>query len=100
MPQLDESVSADGFTVVDERLELGKPWVTVVWDDPVNLQNYVAYVFRSYFQYSADRAWHLMMQVHTEGRAIVAHGARETMERHVIAMHGYGLQATLEPQED
>ena len=36
-----------------------------------------------------------MMQVHTEGRAVVASGNREQMEHHVQAMHGYGLQATV-----
>jgi ATP-dependent Clp protease adaptor protein ClpS len=34
--------------------------------------------------------------VHDDGRAIVATGAREAMERHVEAMHGYGLQATVD----
>lgn len=71
------------------------PWQTVVWDDPVNLMNYVSYVFRSYFGYSVERAERLMMQVHTNGSAVVASGNREAMERHVVAMHGFGLNATL-----
>lgn len=71
-------------------------WVTLVWDDPVNLMPYVTYVFRSYFGFSREKAQRLMMQVHTEGKAAVAAGDRETMERHVSAMHGYGLQATVE----
>ncbi len=71
------------------------PWQTVVWDDPVNLMNYVSYVFRSYFGYSAERAERLMMQVHNNGSAVVASGNREAMERHVVAMHGFGLNATL-----
>jgi ATP-dependent Clp protease adaptor protein ClpS len=37
-----------------------------------------------------------MLQVHTEGKAAVVTGTREEMERHVEAMHGYGLQATLQ----
>jgi ATP-dependent Clp protease adaptor protein ClpS len=37
-----------------------------------------------------------MMQVHTEGKAAILSGTREEMERHVEAMHGYGLQATLQ----
>ncbi|RLP67843.1 hypothetical protein D9V30_12665 [Mycetocola reblochoni] len=59
--------------------------------------SYVSYVFRSYFGYGRDRAEELMMLVHTTGRAAVADGAREAMEGHVAALHGYGLQATLEP---
>ncbi len=72
-----------------------EPWRTIVWDDPVNLMTYVSYVFRSYFGYSREKAERLMLQVHTEGRAIVATGNREAMERHAQAMHGYGLQATV-----
>ncbi|WP_372594082.1 ATP-dependent Clp protease adapter ClpS [Actinotalea sp.] len=71
-------------------------WVTVVWNDPVNLMSYVAYVFRSYFGYSEQRAERLMLQVHQEGRATVARGSREQMEAHVQAMHGFGLWATVQ----
>ena len=72
-----------------------QPWRTIVWDDPVNLMTYVTYVFRTYFGFPREVAERLMMQVHTEGRAVVASGNREAMERHVQAMHGYGLQATV-----
>jgi ATP-dependent Clp protease adaptor protein ClpS len=81
---------------LDEDLLLGKPWTLVVWDDPVNLMTYVTWVFTSYFKFSKQKAERLMLQVHTEGKAAVASGSREEMERHVEAMHGYGLQATLQ----
>lgn len=83
-------------TRVEERLRLGKPWTLIVWDDPVNLMTYVTWVFTSYFGFPKAKAERLMLQVHTEGRAAVATGTREEMERHVEAMHGYGLQATLQ----
>ncbi|MEV8215019.1 ATP-dependent Clp protease adapter ClpS [Leifsonia sp. NPDC077715] len=76
-------------------LELGSPWVTIVWNDPVNLMSYVTYVFQTYFGFPLREAERLMMLVHTEGRAVVATGTREEMERHVEAMHDYGLWATL-----
>nr|WP_244894764.1 ATP-dependent Clp protease adapter ClpS [Agreia pratensis] len=81
---------------LDERLSLGAPWITLVWNDPVNLMSYVSYVFRSYFGFSKAEAERRMLQVHTEGRAVVATGTREEMERHVEAMHGFGLWATLQ----
>lgn len=74
---------------------LEQPWITLVWDDPVNLMSYVSYVFRSYFGVTPEEAERLMLQVHNNGRAVVATGNREAMERHVEAMHGYGLWATL-----
>jgi ATP-dependent Clp protease adaptor protein ClpS len=82
--------------LVEERLELGKPWTLVVWDDPVNLMTYVTWVFSSYFGFPRAKAERLMLQVHTEGKAAVATGTREEMERHVEAMHGYGLWATVQ----
>ena len=36
-----------------------------------------------------------MLLVHHEGRAVVASGVREEIERHAQAMHDYGLQATV-----
>lgn len=72
------------------------PWVTVVWNDPVNLMTYVAFVFQEYFGYDRDKSERLMLQVHEEGRAVVSAGSREEMERDVAAMHGYGLWATMQ----
>jgi ATP-dependent Clp protease adaptor protein ClpS len=72
------------------------PWRPVVWNDPVNLMSYVTFVFVEYFKYARSKAQRLMMQVHTEGKAVVATGSREEMERDVQAMHSYGLWATLQ----
>lgn len=80
-----------------ERPQAAWRWCTVVHDDPVNTMSYVAWVFRSYFGFSADVAHARMMEVHTRGRAVVSRGARERMEVDVAAMHAYGLRATLEP---
>jgi ATP-dependent Clp protease adaptor protein ClpS len=71
------------------------PWITIVWNDPVNLMSYVTYVFMTYFKYSREKAERLMMQVHQDGRSVVSSGTREEMERDVGAMHSYGLWATL-----
>lgn len=71
------------------------PWVTIVWDDPVNLQTYVVYVFMELFGYSKARAKELMLQVHNDGKSIVSTGSREEMEHDVAHLHEYGLWATL-----
>ncbi|MGK2876268.1 MAG: ATP-dependent Clp protease adapter ClpS [Nocardioides sp.] len=75
------------------------PWVTIVWNDPVNLMSYVSYVFQKYFGYDKTKAEKLMMEVHSDGKSVVSAGSREEMERDVQAMHEYGLWATLEKQE-
>ncbi|BDO41734.1 ATP-dependent Clp protease adapter ClpS [Cellulomonas sp. NTE-D12] len=83
----------------EEQTVVARPWVTIVWNDPVNLMSYVAYVFRSYFGYSEQKAERLMLQVHQEGRAVVSTGSREAMEVDVQAMHGFGLWATLQRED-
>ncbi len=80
---------------VDESVGTDVPWITLVWNDPVNLMSYVTYVFMTYFHYSREKAEKLMMQVHQDGRSVVSSGSREEMERDVAAMHSYGLWATL-----
>jgi len=89
MPQHDEHL----------RATTARPWRVVVWNDPVNLMTYVTWVFEKHFGYTHERASALMMQVHTQGRAVVTSGGREQMERDVAAMHGFGLLATLERDE-
>ena len=89
-----------GGTATDEltreQVLSAEPWLTIVWDDPVNLMSYVTHVFSSYFHYDHSVAERLMMQVHMEGRAVVSSGSREAMETDANAMHGFGLWATLD----
>jgi ATP-dependent Clp protease adaptor protein ClpS len=90
---------AGGTAVAERPVEesvVQTPWVTIVWDDPVNLMSYVTHVFETYFHYPKAKARKLMLQVHLEGKAIVSNGTREEMERDVTAMHEYGLWATLD----
>jgi ATP-dependent Clp protease adaptor protein ClpS len=73
-----------------------RPWVTVVWDDPVNLMNYVTYIFQKLFGYDEPKATELMLQVHNEGKAVVSAGTRESMELDVSKLHAAGLWATMQ----
>jgi ATP-dependent Clp protease adaptor protein ClpS len=72
------------------------PWVTIVWDDPVNLMTYVTYVLQKLFGYSEPHATKLMLKVHHEGKAVVSSGSRESMEVDVSKLHAAGLWATLQ----
>ena len=89
-PGLDTTLESQSVTVP------ATPWVTIVWNDPVNLMSYVTYVFVEHFGYSKKKAEKLMMEVHEDGRSVVSTGTREEMERDVQAMHEYGLWATME----
>ena len=92
MVKLDEKTDE----AIKEFFSSDKPWVTIVWDDPVNLMTYVTYVLMELFGYSKEKAHSLMMKVHTEGKAVVASGTREEMERVVQQLHEHGLWATLQ----
>ena len=79
---------------IDQLID--KPWITIVWDDPVNLMSYVTFVLIKLFGFSKEKAHELMMKVHTEGKAVVSSGTREEMERDVQRLHEHGLWATLQ----
>lgn len=87
-------------TGIESELDISqlvdKPWVTIVWDDPVNLMSYVTFIFIKLFGFSHDKAHSLMLQIHHEGRAAVTSGTREEMERDVQRLHEHGLWATLQ----
>ncbi len=80
----------------DEDVDPDRPWITIVWNDPINLMSYVAYVFQTLFGYSREKATKLMLDVHHKGRAVVSAGAREQMEFDVARLHAAGLWATLQ----
>lgn len=79
---------------MDVRPDL--PWLTIVWNDPINLMSYVTYVFQTVFGYSREKAEKLMLDVHHKGKAVVSSGAREEMERDAQTLHSYGLWATIQ----
>lgn len=82
----------------EQLAQKATPWKVIVWNDPVNLMSYVTYVFRKHFGFPKDKAHQLMMQVHTDGKAIVFTGSKEEAERHTNALHGWGLWATFEQE--
>ncbi|HZO48916.1 MAG TPA: ATP-dependent Clp protease adapter ClpS [Gaiellaceae bacterium] len=79
-----------------EAREPDRPWVVIVWNDPVNLMTYVTLVFQRLFGYSRAKAERLMLQVHHEGKAAVSTGTREKAEHDVARLHAAGLWATMQ----
>lgn len=84
---------------LDEEVGTDRPWVVLVWNDPINLMSYVTYVFQKLFGHSLETATKLMLDVHNEGRAVVASGTREECEMHVFRLHEHSLWATTQ-QDD
>ena len=73
-----------------------RPWIVIVWNDPINLMSYVTFVFQKLFGYSLEKATSLMLDVHEKGRAVVANGPREKCELDVFRLHEHGLWATMQ----
>ncbi|MDE0573557.1 ATP-dependent Clp protease adapter ClpS [Demequina sp. B12] len=88
--QEERELEAAVATLVDDV------WVTIVWNDPVNLMTYVTHVFRTYFGFTQEVAEARMWEVHHDGKSVVSSGTREKMEADVQAMHSYGLHATMQ----
>ena len=82
-------------SIEDDRVE-DRPWVVIVWNDPINLMSYVTLVLQQLFGYSRSKATRLMLQVHNEGKAVVTSGTREKAELDVSRLHAHGLWATMQ----
>ena len=88
-----------GETDIDEEIVPDRPWIVLVWNDPINLMSYVTFVFQKVFGYSLEKATSLMLDVHEKGRAVVSSGPREKAEIDVFRLHEHGLWATMQ-QDD
>jgi ATP-dependent Clp protease adaptor protein ClpS len=80
--------------------DLDRPWIVLVWNDPINLMSYVTYVFQKLFGYSLEKATALMLDVHHKGRAVVSSGPREKAELDVARLHEHGLWATMQQEDE
>ena len=81
---------------IEEVTLTDKPWIVIVWNDPVNLMSYVVFVLQKLFGYDREKATRLMLDVHHKGKAVVSSGPREKAEFDVYRLHGHGLWATMQ----
>ena len=90
------STSNTTETSTEGAVATKRPWNVVVWDDPITPMTVVVVIFRKVFGYAKEKATHLMMTVHNEGRAIVWSGAKDRAESYCIRLQSLGLQSTIE----
>jgi ATP-dependent Clp protease adaptor protein ClpS len=83
---------------VEEKLKKAfeRGWSVLVWNDPVNLMDYVVYVFKTVLKMNEKDASRHMWEVHQQGKSVVARETREKSEMIVHRLRGFGLNATLE----
>lgn len=97
-----ETITAPDRTeqeITGEDTEVERPWLVIVWNDPINLMSYVTWVFQKLFGYSLQKATKLMLDVHHKGRAVVSSGPREKAEFDCFRLHAHGLWATVTKSE-
>ena len=81
---------------IDDVVVADRPWIVIVWNDPINLMSYVTYVFQKLFGYSLEKATKLMLDVHHRGKAVVSSGPKEKAELDTFRLHAHGLWATMQ----
>jgi ATP-dependent Clp protease adaptor protein ClpS len=81
---------------IDETVDVDRPWIVLVWNDPINLMSYVTFVLQKVFGYGREKAEAMMLEVHNNGRSVVSSGTKEKAEFDVFRLHEHGLWATMQ----
>jgi ATP-dependent Clp protease adaptor protein ClpS len=94
MAQTETSPDID----VEDKLKeaFARGWSVLVWNDPVNLMDYVVYVFKTVLKMNEKDATRHMWEVHQKGKSQVARETKEKSEMLVHRLRAFGLNATLE----
>jgi len=71
-------------------------YLVICWDDPVNLMQYVTHVFQVVFGWKKAKAERHMLEVHNQGKSVLARECLEKAEFYVHELQKYNLHATME----
>lgn len=91
LPDIDQSTETGS--------QLDTPFNVVVWNDPINLMNFVTHVFMKVLGMNTQTAEKHMKEVHEKGKSVVYSGSFEKAEFYVSQLVSYKLTATLEKPE-
>jgi ATP-dependent Clp protease adaptor protein ClpS len=80
----------------DSRSDREPGYLVICWNDPVNLMEYVTHVFQVVFGWQRQKAEIHMLQVHNQGKSVLARESMERAEFHVHELQKYNLHATME----
>lgn len=97
MPEVAEPlVAPDRSVETKDKESLDAGWLVVCWNDPVNLMDYVTHVFQKIFGWNRKKAEFHMLQVHNEGKSVLAQETLEKAEFYVHELQKYSLHASME----
>jgi ATP-dependent Clp protease adaptor protein ClpS len=92
-PDIDRDEKPDSST------DLEPGYLVICWNDPVNLMDYVTHVFQIVFGWQRQKAEVHMLQVHNQGKSVLARESMEKAEFYVHQLQKYSLHATMERDE-
>src|SRR5215468_1325314 len=81
------------------KSELEPGYLVICWNDPVNYMDYVTHVFQKVFGWPRKKAEFHMLQVHEQGKSVLARESLEKAEHFVHQLQRYSLHATMERDE-
>jgi ATP-dependent Clp protease adaptor protein ClpS len=81
------------------KSELEPGYLVICWNDPVNFMHYVTHVFQVVFGWNRKKAEFHMLQVHEQGKSVLARESMEKAEHYVHLLQKYSLHATMERDE-
>jgi ATP-dependent Clp protease adaptor protein ClpS len=96
-PELRPDVTPDQQEKPRSGLEPG--YLVICWNDPVNFMDYVTHVFQIVFGWTRKKAEFHMLQVHEQGKSVLARESLEKAEHYVHQLQKYSLHATMERDE-
>jgi ATP-dependent Clp protease adaptor protein ClpS len=79
-----------------EKSGLEPGFLVVCWNDPVNSMEFVTHVFQTVFRWQKKKAEFHMLQVHNQGKSVLARESLEKAEHYVHQLQKYSLHATME----
>ena len=95
-PDTRESTQTGTVTSGDVLTAPDIPWNLVIWNDPVNLMSYVVFVFMRVLAFNKEKATKHMLEVHHQGKSVVATETREKAELYHQQIQAHGLNVTIE----
>jgi ATP-dependent Clp protease adaptor protein ClpS len=93
---IEVSPEVDDLTEEKVRQAFERSWNVIVWNDPVNLMSYVVFVFMKVLAFTKEKATKHMLEVHHQGKSVVATATREAAETYHQQIQAHGLSVTLE----
>jgi ATP-dependent Clp protease adaptor protein ClpS len=96
-PELSPGIVLEQQEEPKSSLEPG--YLVICWNDPVNYMAYVTHVFQKVFGWPRQKAEFHMLQVHEQGKSVLARESLEKAEHYVHQLQKYTLHATLERDE-